>query len=75
MDLNDKTRIQLWSVLVAVPFLVGGVMWLTTMYSSTVEAQKTNDRQDIKLEAQLSLLLDIRDRVIRIETKLPQKGN
>ena len=72
MDITSSTKIQLWGVLAAVPFLIGGIMWLTTIYSTAVEAQRANEKQDQKIESQMNLLLDIRERVIRIETKLPK---
>jgi hypothetical protein len=42
-------------------------MWLTIIYLKADASEKINEKQDAKIEAQFNLLLDIRDRVIRIE--------
>lgn len=73
MEIDSSTRVQLWAVLGSVPFFVGGIFWLSTIYSTAADAQRINEKQDLKLEAQMSLLLDIRDRVIRIEEKVNKK--
>lgn len=74
MEINASTKIQLWAVLGSVPFLVGGIIWLSTIYSTAADAQRINEKQDLKLETQMSLLLDIRDRVIRIEEKVNNRS-
>ncbi len=56
--------------IVALSILCGGVMWLTAIYESVAEATRTNAAQDQELRAQMALLRDTHDSVIRIETKL-----
>jgi hypothetical protein len=66
-NIDDKTRVQLFAVLSVVPVIVGFVAWLTMVYVKAEAAEKINEKQDAKLEAQYMLLIDIRDRVIKIE--------
>jgi hypothetical protein len=73
MDINGKTKIGLFTVIGSLPVLVGGIMWLTYMSSKVEAAEKSNDRQDSKIEAQQNILLDIRERVIRIEEKITKE--
>jgi hypothetical protein len=74
MNVDRETKIQLTWVAASIPFLVGGIFWLSTIYSTAADAQRINEKQDLKLETQMSLLLDIRDRVIRIEEKVNRRG-
>lgn len=74
MDITPSTKIQLTWVAASIPFLVGGIIWLSTIYSTAADAQRINEKQDLKLETQMSLLLDIRDRVIRIEEKVNNRS-
>lgn len=67
MDITDKTKVPLILVGATIPFIIGLVLWLGGVSSAASEAQRVNDKQDVRIDAQLSLLLDIRDRVIRIE--------
>lgn len=59
-DLDNKTKVPLFAVLGAIPVLIGGIAFCTTVYFK-VEAATRND------EKQMDLLLEIRDRVIRLE--------
>jgi hypothetical protein len=74
MNVDRETKIQLTWVAASIPFLVGAIFWLSTIYSTAADAQRINEKQDLKLETQMSLLLDIRDRVIRIEEKVNRRG-
>lgn len=67
MVIDEKTKIQLFTVLGAMPVIVGAIVWLTIIYFKAEASERANEKQDIKIEAQYNLLLDIRDRVIRIE--------
>jgi len=65
--IDEKTNIPLFAVIGALPVAVGFVAWLTIIYLKSDAATVQNERQDAKIEAQYLLLLDIRDRVIKIE--------
>jgi hypothetical protein len=65
-DVNEKTRIPLFATLCALPFLVGAVIWLTTIDSKASAAQE-------QIRGLRELLLDVRERVIRIEEQQKQK--
>ena len=70
MVLNDKTTIPLFVVVASIPFLIGGMMWLTSM---DAKAQKALDQNIVskeiaqKLESKVD---DIQQSVQRIEVKL-----
>ena len=68
--LDETTSIPLFAVITAVPFAIGFIIWLSTIYSVASNAQQTNKMQDVKIEQTRELLLDIRDRIIRIEEHL-----
>lgn len=70
MEINEKTKIGLFSVLGTLPVLVGGIIWLSVIYFKAEAAEKMNEKQDVRIENQQLILLDIRDRVIKIESKL-----
>lgn len=74
MDINQKTRVPLFAVITAIPTLVGAIAWATMVYYKAdaavvaINRQAVKDRdQDKVIEKQMDLLIDIRERVIRIE--------
>ena len=75
MKLDEATTIPMWWMFVAVPTLVGGIVWLSFIaYSSEASAsklQKLEERFDKKEE----LLIQIREDVAVIKEKLTTKGN
>jgi hypothetical protein len=70
MDISDRTRVPLFAVLAALPIIAGFIFWLSTIYAMAASAVDANVAQDVKIEQTRELLLDIRDRIIRIEEKL-----
>lgn len=66
MDLNEKTKIPLFAVLVSLPFVVGFIFWLSTVASDASAAK--SETSSIR-----ELVLDIRERIVRIETRLNNK--
>ena len=68
--IDDQTSIPLFAVLAAVPVIVGFIVWLSTIYSIASQAEEANAAQEIKIEQTRDLLLDIRERTIRIEEKI-----
>ncbi len=66
MIIDERTRISLFAVAVAIPFLIGGIIWLTTIETKASAAQ--NDLRDLR-----PVVEEIRDRVIRIEEQLKRR--
>ena len=62
MNLNDKTTIPLVAAIAALPFIVGVILWLTSI-----------DAKATKGAASTEVIYEVRDRVIRIEALLEQK--
>ena len=64
MDIIDEqTKIPLFAVIVALPFMVGGILWMASVDSKASSAK--DDISGIK-----EILKDVHDRVIRIEDKI-----
>ena len=62
MNLNDKTTIPLVAALAALPFIIGALLWLTS-----IDAKATKGAESAEV------ITEIRDRVIRIETILEKR--
>jgi hypothetical protein len=73
MVISDKTKVPLFAVLAAMPVIFGFIFWLTTIYAATIEAKEANIHQDLKIDQTRDILLDIRDRLIRIEERVNRK--
>jgi hypothetical protein len=73
MDISDKTKIPLFVVVAALPVLFGFVFWLSSIYAAVSTAQDINLKQDIKIDQLYTLLIDIRDRLVRIEEQNKNK--
>jgi hypothetical protein len=63
MEINEKTKIPLFSAVTIIPILVGAIAWATTLYVKVEAKERVDEKQDQKLEAQSQMLLDIRDDV------------
>lgn len=74
MDLSEKTKIPLFAVLAALPILAGFIFWLSTIYAMASDAHRDNQLQDEKIEQTRELLLEIRERTIRIEEKISTRN-
>ena len=80
MEINEDTKVPLFKALGLVGFLSGGIVWATMVYYkadtavAAIETQAKRDKeQDDRLTKQMDLLIDIRERVIRIETNQKEK--
>lgn len=73
MILDNKTKIELWAVLGVLPVFCGLVFWITMIYFTASAAQVTNEKQDLKLDSQMIILLDIRDKITRLESLAENK--
>lgn len=69
VSINEKTKIGLYAVLGTVPFIVGGIFWVSMIYFKVEAAEKINEKQDQKLDSQMMILVDIRERVIRLDER------
>lgn len=58
--LDDKTKVPLYAIAAALPFLIVGILWLSSIASEAKEAK--SQVQELKV-----LVEDTHDRVIRIE--------
>lgn len=66
--INERASVQLWAVLGSIPTIIGATFWLASIYmGGEANAQDIVELRG-KVDAQYSLLLDIRDRVISLES-------
>lgn len=79
--ISEKTTISLFATIASVPFLAGGIYWLTVIYEQGAEAARINARQDNQIEQQAEtiekikdMVVDIRERTIRIEERLKRQA-
>jgi len=42
MNLNDKTTISLWAVIASLPFIIGAIMWLTSVDAKATKAAESS---------------------------------
>lgn len=66
MQINEKTSVPLFAVLGALPVFVGFCIWLGSIDSKASAAQED-------LKGARALLLDVRERIIRIEDELKHR--
>lgn len=74
MKINENTTIPLWAMIASVPAIVGGIMWLSFIaYTSNSSASQIteikSESKELHREVRLQLI-QINDRLTRIETKL-----
>lgn len=80
IKLDDKTTIPLFGVVLAMPALIGGILWLSNIDAKSTQALSGNDKNENSLRDQGRVLQEIRESVVRIEEKLKRgvkndKGN
>lgn len=71
--ISEKTNVPLFAVLVSLPFIIGTILWLTAIAS---DANAANERTSMMQQRQArneDILIDIRERLIRIEEKIKSK--
>lgn len=74
LTLNDKTTINLFAVLGVLPVFIGFVFWMSTTWADVVNIKTALANKDKVDEQQMGLLLDIRDRLIKLESYNAKKG-
>lgn len=72
MTLDEKTKVGFFTVLGILPVFTGLVFWISMIYFKAEAAERMNVSQDLKLDSQMQILLDIRDRITRVEQKIDQ---
>lgn len=73
MVIDSRTRIGLLTVAAAIPTLTTLVVWAVRVEAKADHATKTNERQERQIDEQSKMFIEIRDRLIRIETN-QQRG-
>ena len=73
MVIDSRTRIGLLTVAAAIPTLTTLVVWAVRVEAKADHAAKTNERQERQIDEQAKMFVEIRDRLIRIETN-QQRG-
>lgn len=73
--IDEKTGVPLFAVLVALPFVIGGILWLSSIDSKASAAGDLAERSQSVIERQIAILQDIRERIIRIEEQLRKTGH
>jgi hypothetical protein len=75
--MDERTTIPIWAIAASIPAFVGGVMWLSFIaYTSNSAAASVteikSESKELHKEVRLQLI-QINDRLTRIETKLESK--
>lgn len=68
-EISDRTYIKLFTAVSAIISTAVLVFYVAIVYSEVGAATNKNKEQDNKLDSQTIILMDIRDRIIRIEAK------
>ncbi len=74
VDINDRTKVGLFAVLGAMPFVISGIIWASFVYFKAEAAMTKNieqdtriEKHDVRFDAQWEVLIEIRDRLTRLE--------
>lgn len=81
VTINEKTRIGLFAVLGAIPVFVIVIFYGTMVYFKAEASEKKNLEQDVailsnrkevdlKIDSQMLVLIEIRDRLTRLEEQV-----
>lgn len=71
--LDERTKIPLILVLGAIPVIVGGIIWLTTIESRAAQALEVATEARHLSSSAREMLIDVRERVIRIEERVNRR--
>lgn len=67
MVIDEKTKVSLYAACALLPFLIGAILWLSSVASDAKEAKAQTTELNM-------LVRDIHERVIRIEERQKYKG-
>jgi hypothetical protein len=73
--IDNKTKIPLFTVFGALIPIMGGVLWLSVIYSKVEAHTESIVEFKTKQETEMQLLQEIKERVIRIEENIKNKGD
>jgi hypothetical protein len=73
MTVDSQTKISLFAALGGLPLLIGGIAWLTAIDARANSAETIALRNEVVIEKQINLLLEMRDRLVRIEEQLKRR--
>lgn len=80
MTIDDKTNVSFYTILAIIPFIISGIVWVSSIASMAQENKiiagmqdKRQDAQRDNIKEQRALLVEIKERLIRIETRLSIK--
>jgi hypothetical protein len=69
VTIDDKTKIPLFSAIGGVSLFIGGIFWLATLMGEVKAHTKEIDKLHADQREEMKVLLEIRERVIRLEEK------
>lgn len=75
MDISEKTKVPLFACAFVLPPLIGGIAWLTSIYSIATAAETKARENSVQIERQYDLLLEIRERLATLEGMLKRNRN
>jgi hypothetical protein len=70
MTLDENTKIPLFTAIGAVLVLIGGIFWLSSLFAEVTSHTKQIERLQDDQREEMKVLLEIRERVIRLEEKV-----
>lgn len=74
LEINESTKVPLFWVVtalgVSIPVFIGGVMWLTTLYTMAADAQTRTIKMEQILDERSEIFHSIDKRLSRIEDKM-----
>jgi hypothetical protein len=70
--IDSKTTVEVFAVIASIPILIGAVAWISMVAYDVAQAKTEIKEVKTAQNKNQDILVEIRDRVIRIETKLEQ---
>ena len=69
LTINDRTTVPLAWMAAIIPIILAAMFWLSVIYVNEQANAQAIIKVDARVDAEYTVLLDIRDRVIRMETQ------
>lgn len=73
IDIDEKTKISVYALVGAVPLIVAGAIWVATIEAKATGAGDRSYKNEALIERQMGLLIEIKERLIRLEEKLTKE--
>jgi len=74
MTIDAKTKIEVFAVIAAIPCVVWAIFWFAGIVAKVESAEAASVKQELKIELARENLVEIRERLIRIESKLDRRS-